>query len=117
MRSGPMTAGKLGEITGLTSGAITGIIDRLTDAGWVKRIQDPADRRRVIVTPTSNPKKAQEVQEVFGTLSAAMGELMKSYTDAELTLMLDFMARSRKILLEQAAEVRTKKKSRPSKKS
>ena len=110
LRSGPMTAGKLAEVTGLTSGAITGIIDRLTHAGWVKRIQDPEDKRRVIVTPINNPKKVQEVRAIFGSLMSAMGQLSGSYSDTELALILDFMARSRVILLEQAAQVRTKKK-------
>src|SRR4051812_119107 len=74
MREGPMTAGKLAELTGLTSGAITGMVDRLQRAGWVKRVPDPADRRRVIVTPVNNPKKAREVAAIFGPLSAAMGK-------------------------------------------
>ncbi len=110
MRSGPMTAGKLAEITGLTSGAITGIVDRLAQAGWVKRIQDPADKRRVILTPIHHPKKAKEVQAVFGSLITAMGQLSGSYSDTELALILDFMARSRTILLEQAVQVGAKKK-------
>lgn len=110
MRSGPMTAGRLSEITGLTSGAITGIVDRLARAGWVKREPDPDDRRRVIVTPRHNPGKAREVQAIFGSLSAAMGEVSSTYSDKELELMLDFMARTRTILLEQAAQVGRKSK-------
>ena len=112
MRAGPMTAGKLAELTGLTSGAITGIINRLVHAGWVKRIPDRVDRRRVIVTPLNHPQKAQKVEEVFGSLSTAMKELSDSYSDKDLALMLDFMARSRTILLEQAAHVGAKKKAR-----
>src|SRR5262245_29900394 len=48
-RNGPMTAGELAEQTGLTTGAITGVIDRLEQAGFVRRAPDPGDRRRVIV--------------------------------------------------------------------
>ncbi len=103
MREGPMSAGRLSELTGLTSGAITGIVDRLEHAGWVQRSPDPADRRRVIVTPVYNPKKAREAQAIFGSLSTAMGEVSGSYRDAELKLILDFMARTRTILLDQAA--------------
>src|SRR5579863_8198945 len=44
-----LTAGDLGRATGLTTGAITGILDRLEGAGFVERIRDANDRRRVIV--------------------------------------------------------------------
>src|SRR5262245_28604316 len=50
-RAGPITAGELAELTGLTTGAITGIIDRLEKAGFVCRENDPKDRRRVIIRP------------------------------------------------------------------
>src|SRR5262245_65949795 len=46
---GASTAGKLSEVTGLTSGAVTRVIDRLEQAGYVRRVPDPTDRRRVIV--------------------------------------------------------------------
>ncbi|MGI0044971.1 MAG: MarR family winged helix-turn-helix transcriptional regulator, partial [Nitrososphaeraceae archaeon] len=46
---GAMPAGRLGELTGLTSGAVTGTIDRLEQAGYVRRVNDPKDRRRTIV--------------------------------------------------------------------
>ena len=46
---GASTAGRLSELTGLTSGAVTRVIDRLEQAGYVRRVPDPADRRRVIV--------------------------------------------------------------------
>lgn len=112
MRAGPMTAGKLSELTGLTSGAITGIVDRLQRAGWVRRVADPADRRRVIVTPAHNPKRAREVQKIFGPLITAMGQLSDSYTETEMKLIQDFMARSRAILLGQATRIGNKPKTR-----
>src|SRR5580704_16132559 len=46
---GPVTAGELARFTGLTTGAVTGIIDRLEKAGYAERINDPNDRRRVLV--------------------------------------------------------------------
>src|SRR6266581_7672060 len=48
---GPVTAGRLAELTGLTTGAITGAIDRMERAGYVRRESDPNDRRRVVVVP------------------------------------------------------------------
>src|SRR5438270_3489198 len=50
-RTGPMTAGEMAQQTGLTTGAITGVIDRLEQAGFVRRAEDPNDRRRVIIEP------------------------------------------------------------------
>src|SRR5436853_3885354 len=49
--NGPATPGWLSEMTGLTTGAVTGMIDRLERAGYVRREPDPEDRRRVIVQP------------------------------------------------------------------
>ena len=46
---GPVPAGRLAELTGLTTGAITTSIDRLEKAGFVERVRDPRDRRRVVV--------------------------------------------------------------------
>ena len=51
VRSGPMTAGQLAQLTGLTTGAVTGVLDRLERAGFVRRQSDPSDRRRVIAQP------------------------------------------------------------------
>src|SRR5437763_15469371 len=56
---GPMTAGELADVTGLTTGAITGVIDRLEGDGFVRREDDPNDRRRVIVRVV--PRRQQEV--------------------------------------------------------
>src|SRR3954470_6827245 len=50
-RSGPITAGELARLTGLTTGAITGVVDRLEQAGFVRRARDSSDRRRVIIEP------------------------------------------------------------------
>ena len=51
VRSGPMTAGRLAELTGLTTGAITGLVDRLERRGYAHREPHPTDRRSVIVQP------------------------------------------------------------------
>ncbi|HLI00346.1 MAG TPA: MarR family transcriptional regulator, partial [Acidimicrobiales bacterium] len=51
LNDGPASAGELAERAGLTSGAVTGLVDRLERGGWVRRVPDPADRRRVIVEP------------------------------------------------------------------
>ena len=47
--SGQMTAGELARATGLTTASITGVVDRLEEAGYVRRERDPRDRRRVVI--------------------------------------------------------------------
>src|SRR5215204_1827075 len=64
-RFGAMPAGRLADLTGLTTGAITGIIDRLIEAGYVRRTNDPKDRRRTIVEPTRNKKLEKKIEVLF----------------------------------------------------
>ncbi|RKT52311.1 MarR family winged helix-turn-helix transcriptional regulator [Saccharothrix australiensis] len=49
---GPITAGRIAELSGLSTGAVTGVIDRLEKAGYVRRVRDPHDRRKVLVEVT-----------------------------------------------------------------
>ena len=64
-RFGAMSAGRLGEMTGLTTGAITGMIDRLEKAGYVRRANDPKDRRKTIVEPIRNKKLERKIEMIF----------------------------------------------------
>ncbi|WP_240157465.1 MarR family winged helix-turn-helix transcriptional regulator [Pseudonocardia broussonetiae] len=48
---GPLTPGRLAALTGLSTGTVTGVVDRLERAGFVERVRDAGDRRRVLVTP------------------------------------------------------------------
>jgi DNA-binding MarR family transcriptional regulator len=70
---GPLTPRQLAEHTGLTSGTITGVIDRLESHGFVTREPDPADRRKVVVTPS-----VQAIQDKLVPLYAEQGERMQS---------------------------------------
>src|SRR6266567_5396061 len=58
---GPMTAGELAKRCGITTGGMTGLIDRLVNTGCVQRKTDPTDRRRVIVS--YNPDKFKEATQ------------------------------------------------------
>ncbi|MBL8097493.1 MAG: MarR family transcriptional regulator [Anaerolineales bacterium] len=89
VRKGPLTAGQLAEESGLTTGAITGVVDRLEKAGWARRETDPTDRRKVIIRPS--PKDAQTVSGLYDTYTEAMGALLGRYSLAELTLILGFV--------------------------
>src|ERR1700740_2764995 len=63
---GRMTAGRLAELTGLTNGAITGVIDRLEKAGFVRRERDETDRRKVFIAPV--PDRLRGIGELYGLL-------------------------------------------------
>src|SRR5207247_8938116 len=79
---GASTAGRLSELTGLTSGAVTRVVDRLEQAGYVRRVPDPADRRRVIVEVV--PEKVAAVESTLGRIGQASAEEIGRYTDAQL---------------------------------
>ena len=94
-RHGPMSAGDLAEKTGLTPGAVTGMIDRLERAGLARRDHDAKDRRRVLVTATGHQP------DIFGDLAKAMNDLAKRYTEKELQTIGDYLTRTIDILHDQ----------------
>lgn len=89
--SGPLTAGELATHTGLTTGAITGIIDRLETAGYARRERDETDRRKVVVRPLLEPELKALIDTLFAPLTAAMGKLCSSYNVRDLGIILEFV--------------------------
>src|SRR5215471_1173467 len=89
LEGAPTTPTRLAELTGLTSGAITGVLDRLEAAGFVKREHDSEDRRRVIVRIL--PQRVPEVVDLFTPIGERLKELCNRYTHEELSLVLGFM--------------------------
>jgi DNA-binding MarR family transcriptional regulator len=109
-RFGAMPAGKLGELTGLTTGAVTGIIDRLEEAGYVRRTNDPKDRRRTIVEPTGNKKLERKIEGIFIPLHERMHKLLSSYSDIELAFVLDAMTEFLKLTRNESEKLRSQEK-------
>lgn len=95
------TAGDLAKATGLTTGAITGILDRLEKAGMVERWRDTSDRRKVFIRP--RPEAARRVGVLYDGLGAAMMKLACSYRTSDLELINEFLERSLKVLKEQVS--------------
>jgi DNA-binding MarR family transcriptional regulator len=93
-RYGPMPAGRLSELTGLTTAAVTGIIDRLEQAEYARRTNDPKDRRRTIVEPIRNKKLERKLETIFTPLHEKMHKLLSSYSDSELAFLLDVMTKT-----------------------
>ena len=98
-----LTAGDLGRATGLTTGAVTGILDRLESSGLVERVRDINDRRRVIVRP--HPEAISRVAKFYEGLGEAIMKLASSYTTTELETISDFLERDLAILKEQIARL------------
>jgi DNA-binding MarR family transcriptional regulator len=101
---GRATAGQLAELTGLTTGAITNVINRLENAGFVRRAKDPNDLRVVFVEPV--PDRLQPIQEAFAPLAEAMTELFSRYSSDELRLILDYLERSTQVLAGQTERLK-----------
>ena len=99
---GPLTAGDLARATGLTTGAVTGILDRLEKAGLVERFRDPSDRRKVFVRPC--PEALQRVGRLYEGLAAASLKLASSYSTKELELIRDYLEGSLRILRDQTVK-------------
>ena len=108
IQRGPATAGQLAAATGLTTGAITGVIDRLERAGFAKRVPDENDRRKVLVGMV--PEAMARAMPIFEPMRRASAQVLSHYKDDELTLILDFLNRSQSASLEVLAKVRAKTK-------
>jgi DNA-binding MarR family transcriptional regulator len=106
MDIGSTTAGRLAEVTGLTSGAITRVIDRLEQAGYVRRVTDATDRRRVIVEVV--PERIASIQQTLDRVSTKGAEEIGHYTDAQLALITDFLTKMEDITREETATLREK---------
>lgn len=104
---GAMPAGRIAEHTGLTTGAVTGIIDRLEKAGYVRRASDPKDRRRTIVEPVRNKKWERKIEAIFIPFHERMHKLLSSYSDGELVFLLDVLTKSIEQTREESKKLRT----------
>jgi DNA-binding MarR family transcriptional regulator len=79
---GAMPAGRPGELSDLTTAAVTGVIDRLEQTGYVRRANDPKDRRRTIVAPIQNKKLERKLEAIFFPLHGRMSNLLSLYSDS-----------------------------------
>ncbi|MFI8850522.1 MarR family transcriptional regulator [Streptomyces sp. 891-h] len=102
--AGRMTPGDLAARTGLTTGATTRLIDRLESAGYVRRVPDPADRRRVMVEPAAETFPA--IEETVAPARRRIGELLEGYTPEQRELLFDYFARAAPAYRAAAEEIR-----------
>lgn len=101
---GRATVGRLAELTGLTTGSATRMVDRLEQAGFVRRAPDPTDRRRVLVEPI--PGVGAKVGALFASIARAQTEVIARYDDDQLRLLIDFLDRSSEVARQEAVKMR-----------
>ena len=103
--TGHMTAGDLAKQTGLSTASITGVLDRLEEGGFVRRVRDPHDRRRVIAELADGPG-LREVGSTFGPVVKSWRATAAGYSDDELRLLLEFQGKLEEIMRSQLARLR-----------
>jgi DNA-binding MarR family transcriptional regulator len=101
-RLGPLTAGRLAEESGLTTGAVTFILDRLEEAGMVTRRRDTEDRRRVWVEIV--PEARERLQGLQQPVAEEMRQVAQRFKADELAVVRDFMRQAKEVFQHQVAE-------------
>jgi MarR family transcriptional regulator, organic hydroperoxide resistance regulator len=105
MDNGSATAGELARQTNLTTGAITGMIRRLENAGYVTSQRDPADRRRVIVRLI--PERLKPGEALYAQYQQEGERAIAEYTTDQLTFLAQHYDRMSAIYLSQLDKLRT----------
>jgi DNA-binding MarR family transcriptional regulator len=103
-----VSAGRLASEAGLSTGAVTTVLDRLERAGYARRVHDPGDRRRVLVELT--PAARRQLQELYAPLVDATMRQLEGYTTDEVSLVRDFMRDNRRLNEAHAERVRVRRR-------
>jgi DNA-binding MarR family transcriptional regulator len=104
-----VTAGDLAEWTGLTTGAVTGMIDRLERAGFIRREAHSSDRRKVVIRPVA--ERFEEVGKMFIPLGRGMANLRDKFSAAELKVIMDYMTGLAELFRKETQRLRTENQS------
>ena len=97
--AGSATPGQLAERTGLTTGGVTVVLDRLEKAGFIQREPNPRDRRSLIIRPV--PAALEPMHAVYSEINLDLGKLLDSYDERELDVIVDFFEKSNRIRNER----------------
>jgi DNA-binding MarR family transcriptional regulator len=104
--SGPTTAGQLADLTGLTTGAITGMLNRLEEAGLVRRERDPSDGRRVIVRLTPGKDEMRAIGSIFDSSQKEWDDKVSRYDDEQIALLLEFLRSCNEVARKEIVQLR-----------
>jgi DNA-binding MarR family transcriptional regulator len=99
-----MTAGDLAKAGHLTTGAVTAVVDRLEEVGFVRRVRDSEDRRRVLIERT--PESTKIAMRYYGPFMNRTFQSMAKYTAEELEVIRDFLRGAAELSDEYAKELR-----------
>jgi DNA-binding MarR family transcriptional regulator len=91
-RLGPMSAGEIARHSGLATASVTNLVDRLERKGFVRRVADARDRRRVMVEPRVD--RVAAARRLFASTRRSLEHLLKQYSDRELGVIADFLAKN-----------------------
>lgn len=100
---GPLPAGALAARLGLGASAVTALVDRLERAGYVRRVTDPADRRRVLVSADGD--QAPDLSGIFADLGREMTALVAKYDERELATIADYVRSTIAVFETQTARL------------
>jgi DNA-binding MarR family transcriptional regulator len=101
----PLTAGQIAELSGLSTGAVTGVIDRLERAGFVRRVRDPHDRRKVLVEVSRG--SLARYGNAYDGLWTALDASLTGYTEDELKAVERFVLAMVRSLRDEAEKLAT----------
>lgn len=104
----PVSAGDLSRYCGLTSGAITGLVDRLERAGFVRRMADPSDRRRVLLEPIEDPKVNEKVRNLYQPLGKCFKNVIESYSEEQIEFLIELQKSMNDVTEKVIADLRQK---------
>lgn len=99
--TGPSTAGQLAELTGLTTGAITGMLNRLEEAGLVRRERDPEDGRKVIVRINQDSDQMRGIGAILTSVQKVWEEQTAHYDDEQVAFLVDFLKRANAVAKQE----------------
>ncbi|GGK00969.1 putative HTH-type transcriptional regulator YcgE [Streptomyces camponoticapitis] len=100
----PLTAGELAVRAGVTTGAITGVVNRLESAGFVERRPDPADRRRVRIV--AQDTASRRIHEVYEPFYDRLADVFADYSPDEIAVLGDWLTRAGGLMTTYLAELR-----------
>ena len=103
---GPSTAGQLSELTGLTTGAITRILDRLEKAGLVGRERDSNDGRKVVVRLARDTDDTHKIRSLLSSVGIAWNEVASRYDDEQIAFLLEFLTLSNTLSMQKLVQLR-----------
>jgi DNA-binding MarR family transcriptional regulator len=88
-RHGPVSPSEVASATGIHPATLTGVIDRLEEGGWVTRLPDPEDRRRVRLD--ARHERGPELLRLYGPMNRSLAEICGALTPEQLEVVRDFL--------------------------